>query len=61
MAVVFTWFEVSRWMLNRGTSTLTLTWTPEEEAVPSDVPLSTPQADLFLAGVIEMIKILQVH
>lgn len=56
---IFTWFEISKWILNKVDTTLTLTYAPEENAVLFDIALKTEQAELFLAAILEMIKLLQ--
>nr|KAG5693395.1 hypothetical protein BaRGS_009868 [Batillaria attramentaria] len=57
--VIFTWYEVSKWVLNKEDTTVTFTYAPEDNAVHADVPLKTDQAELFLAGILEMIRLLQ--
>ncbi|KAL8562913.1 hypothetical protein ACOMHN_004605 [Nucella lapillus] len=58
-AVSFTWFEVSRWTLNKEGTTLTLDWRPEEKEEPRGVALRGPQMNLLLAGLLEMVTLLQ--
>ncbi|XP_076436400.1 uncharacterized protein LOC143275937 [Babylonia areolata] len=55
----FTWFEVSSWTLSKEETTLTLAWQPDEKGEPSAVPLASPRVKFLLAGVLEMITILQ--
>ncbi|XP_025114110.1 uncharacterized protein LOC112576079 isoform X2 [Pomacea canaliculata] len=54
----FTWFEVSRWTLNKKETVISFSYAPEI-CDHIDILLKTDQAEFFLSGVLEFVKILQ--
>lgn len=59
MTFDFTWFEVSRWTLNKKETVISFSYAPEI-CDHIDILLKTDQAEFFLSGVLEFVKILQV-